>query len=167
MNSTRRSTPPNPNPDLSNRSTDLHKTLGIVGTPHEKSIAKFMSTKTCKIKRNQRNPAKNSSNPRAPKTAKSSPFNTDLGGESKGKEPRRVHTNILHQIPKSKVSKTHQEIHKERAPKITTKNKREQHDQVLRNHAESSIHTKEVHTRSSLPPDHPTLSQDLTIKLSS
>jgi hypothetical protein len=31
----------------------------------------------------------------------------------------------------------------------------------LRNHAKSSIHTKEVHTRSSLPPDHPTLSQDL------
>jgi hypothetical protein len=24
----------------------------------------------------------------------------------------------------------------------------------LMNHAESSIHTKEVHTRSSLPPDH-------------
>jgi hypothetical protein len=39
--------------------------------------------------------------------------------------------------------------------------------QTLRNHAESCIHTKEVHTRSSLPPDHPTLSQDLTMKLSS
>jgi hypothetical protein len=38
---------------------------------------------------------------------------------------------------------------------------------LLRNHAESSIHTKEVHTRSSLPPDHPTLSQNLTKKLSS
>jgi hypothetical protein len=37
----------------------------------------------------------------------------------------------------------------------------------LRNHAESSIHTKEVHTRSRLPPDHPTLSQDITMKLSS
>jgi hypothetical protein len=37
----------------------------------------------------------------------------------------------------------------------------------LRNLVESSIHTKEVHTRSSLPPDHPTLSQDLTMKLSS
>jgi hypothetical protein len=44
---------------------------------------------------------------------------------------------------------------------------REQHNKALRNHAESSIHTKEVHTRSSLPPDHPTLSQDLTMKLSS
>jgi hypothetical protein len=86
-----------------------------------------------------------------------------LGGESKAKEPRRVHTNFPHQIPKSKVLKTHQE----RAPKITTKNNREQHNKALRNHVESSIHTKEVHTRSSLPSDHPTLSQDLTMKLSS
>jgi hypothetical protein len=92
---------------------------------------------------------------------------TDLGGGSKGKEPRRVHTYIPHQILKSKIPKTHQENHQERAPKITTKNKRKQHNQALRNHAESSIHTKEVHTRSSLPPNHPTLSQDLTMKLSS
>jgi hypothetical protein len=53
------------------------------------------------------------------------------------------------------------------APKITKKNEREQHIQALRNHIESSIHHKEVHTRSSLPPDHPSLSQDLTMKLSS
>jgi oligoribonuclease (3'-5' exoribonuclease) len=89
-----------------------------------------------------------------------------LGGESKGKEPRRVHTYIPHQIPKRKVPKTLQEIHQEWAPKITSKNKREQHNKALRNHAESFIYTKEVHTRSSLPPDHPTLSQDLTMKLS-
>jgi hypothetical protein len=90
-----------------------------------------------------------------------------LGGESKGEEPRRVHTYIPHQIAKRKVPKTLQEIHQERAPKITTKNEREQHIRALRNHAESSIHHKKVHTRSSLPPDHPTLSQDLTMKLSS
>jgi hypothetical protein len=90
----------------------------------------------------------------------------DLGGESKAKEPRRVHMNFPHQIPKNKVPKTHRENHQERAPKITTKNNREQHDKALRNHAESSIHTKEVHTRSSLSPDHPTLSQNLTMKLS-
>jgi hypothetical protein len=88
-----------------------------------------------------------------------------LGGESKAKEPRRVHTNFPHQIPKRKVPKTYRENHQERAPKITTKNNREQHNKAF--HAESSIHTKEVHTRSSLPPDHPTLSQDLTMKLSS
>jgi hypothetical protein len=90
-----------------------------------------------------------------------------LGGESKEKEPRRVHTNFPHEIPKSKVPKTLRENHQERAPKITTMNNREQHNKALRNYAESSIHTKEVHTRSSLPPDHPTLSQILTMKLSS
>jgi hypothetical protein len=55
----------------------------------------------------------------------------------------------------------------EKAPKITKKRKQEGHIQALRNHAKSSIHTKEVHTRSSLPPDHRSLSQDLTMKLSS
>jgi hypothetical protein len=65
----------------------------------------------------------------------------DLGGESKEKEPRRVDTNFPHQIAKSKVPKTHRENHQERAPKITTKNNREQLNKALRNHAESSIHT--------------------------
>jgi hypothetical protein len=90
-----------------------------------------------------------------------------LGGELDAKEPRRVHMNFPHQIPKSNISKTHQENHKERAPKITTKNNREQQNKALKNHVESSIHTKEVHKRSSLPPDHPTLSQNLNMKLSS
>jgi hypothetical protein len=90
-----------------------------------------------------------------------------LEGESKAKEPRRVHTNSPHQIPKSKVPKTHRENLQERAPKITTKNNREQHNKALRNNAESSIHTNEVHTRFILPLDYPTLSQDLTMKLSS
>jgi hypothetical protein len=79
MNSTRGSTPPNPNFDLPNRSTDLNKTLGIIGTPHKESIAKILSTKTCQIKRNRRNPAKNSSNPRTPETPKSSPLTHGFG----------------------------------------------------------------------------------------
>jgi hypothetical protein len=90
-----------------------------------------------------------------------------LGGESKGKEPRRVHAYIPQQIPKKSVSKSLQENRQEKAPKITKKENREELKQALRNHVESSIHTKEVHTRSSLPPDHPSLSQDLTMKLSS
>jgi hypothetical protein len=85
MNSTRWSTPPNPTPDLLNHSTDLHKTLGIVGTPHEESIAKFMPTKTCQIKRNRRNPTKNSSNPRTPRTPKSIPFTHGFGRGIKDK----------------------------------------------------------------------------------
>jgi hypothetical protein len=44
---------------------------------------------------------------------------------------------------------------------------REQHIQALRNHVESSIHNKEVHTRYRLPPNHPSFSHDLTMKLSS
>jgi hypothetical protein len=52
MNSTRGSTPPNPNLDIPNRSTDLNKTLGIIGTPHEESIAMILpnqeeSKKSC------------------------------------------------------------------------------------------------------------------------
>jgi hypothetical protein len=85
MNSTRGSTPPNPNPDLPNRYTNLRKTLEIVGTPHGESIAKLLSTKTHKIKRNRRNLAKNSSNPRAPKTPKSSSLTHGFGRGIKGK----------------------------------------------------------------------------------
>jgi hypothetical protein len=79
MNSTRGSTPPNPNLDLPNRSTDLSKTLGMIGTPHEESIATILSTKTCQIKRNRRNPAKNSFNHITPKTPKSSPLTHRFG----------------------------------------------------------------------------------------
>jgi hypothetical protein len=158
MNSTRGSTPPNPNPDLLNHSTDLRKILGIVGTPHGESVAKLLSTKTRKIKRNRRNPTKNSSNPRTPKTPKSSPLTHGFGRGIKGKRT----TKASHTSPtKSPRARSRKHIKK------STKNKRKQHNQALRNHAKSSIHTKEVHTRSILPPDHPTLSQDLTMKLSS
>jgi hypothetical protein len=111
--------------------------------------------------------------PRAPQTLElgkpqnRAPLLTDLGGESQPKEPRRVPTNFPHQIAKRKVPKTTQRNHQERAQKITTKNNEEQHIQTLRNHAESSIHATKVHIRSSLLPNHPTLSQDLTTKLSS
>jgi hypothetical protein len=85
MNSTRGSTPLNLTPDLPNRYTNLHKTLGIVGTPHEESITKFMPMKSCKIKRNRRNPAKNSFNQRTPKTPKSSPLTHEFGRGIKSK----------------------------------------------------------------------------------
>jgi hypothetical protein len=129
MTSTRGSTPPNPNFDLPNRSTDLNKTLGIIGTPHEESIAMILCTKTCQIKRNRRNPAKNSSNPRTPKTPKSSPLTHGFG---RGIKDKRT-TFSPPQIPKSKVPKTHQENHQKRALKITTKNNLEQHNKASRN----------------------------------
>jgi hypothetical protein len=74
MNNTRGSTPLNPSLDLPNGSTGLYKTLGTIGTPHEESIAKFNPTKTCPNKRNRRNSAKSTSNPRTWKTPKSCPF---------------------------------------------------------------------------------------------
>jgi hypothetical protein len=79
MNSTHGSTPPNPNFDLPNRCTNLNKTLGIIGTPHEESIAKFNPIKTCPKRRNRRNATKNTSNPRTRKTPKSSPFTHEFG----------------------------------------------------------------------------------------
>jgi hypothetical protein len=88
-----------------------------------------------------------------------------LGGESKGKEPQRVHAYIPHQIPKRpeiaprKLSRKGSENHQKKQVGTTHPS--------LRNHAESSIDTKKVQTRSSLPPDHPSLSQGLTMKFSS
>jgi hypothetical protein len=87
-----------------------------------------------------------------------SSFTHGFGRGIKGKRTIRVHAYIPHQIPKRKVLKPPQEILQEKPPKITKKEKRERHIQTLRNHAESFIHTKEIHTRSSLPPDHPSLS---------
>jgi hypothetical protein len=75
-----------------------------------------------------------------------------LGGESKGKEPQRVHAYIPQQILKRKASKTLQENSQEKTPKITKKENWEELKQALRNHAESSIHTMKVHTRSSFRP---------------
>jgi hypothetical protein len=167
MNSTRGLTPPNPTPDLPNHSTGMRKTLGIVGTPHGESIAKIFSTETCQIKRNRRNPAKNSSNPRTPKTPKSIPFAHGFGRGIKKK--RTTKGSCIHPSPNPqekgleiaprKLSRKGSENHQ--------KEQQGQHIQALRNHVESSIHHKEVHTGSILPPDHPSLLQDLTMKLSS
>jgi hypothetical protein len=110
------------------------------------------------MKRNRKSNLKSTSNPRTPKPPKSSPLTCGFGRGIKGKRTTKAHTNFPHQIPKNKVLKTHREKHQERAPKITTKNNREQHNKALRNHTESSIHAAKIDTRSSLPPDHPTLS---------
>jgi hypothetical protein len=78
MNSTRGSTPSNPNLDLPNRSTDLNKTLGISGTPHEESIAKFNPTKSRPKRRIRRNPAESTSNPRTQETPKIEHFSSRI-----------------------------------------------------------------------------------------
>jgi hypothetical protein len=53
---------------------DLNKTLGIIGTPHEESIAKFNPNKTRPKRRNRRNPAKNTTNHRTWKNPKIEPL---------------------------------------------------------------------------------------------
>jgi hypothetical protein len=149
MNRTRESTPPNPTPDLLIRSTDPNKTFGIVGTPYGHSIAKLWSTKIRWIKRNQRNPAKNSSKPRTPESPKSSPFAHGFGRGIKGK--RTTKGSCIHPPPNPKEKGL--EIAPRKLRRKGTENhqkeRTEQHTQALRNHAESSTHHKEVHTRSS------------------
>jgi hypothetical protein len=121
VNSTRGSTPPNPSLDLPNRSTGLNKTLGIIGTPHEESIAKFNPTKTCPNKRNRRNSAKTSSNPRTPKTPKSSPLTQGFG---RGITAQRT-TKGSHKFPLSNP----QEQGPENTPRKTPREGSENHHQ--------------------------------------
>jgi hypothetical protein len=158
MNNTRGSTSPNPNLDLSNRSTDLNKTLGILGAPHEESIAKFNPTKTRPKRRNQRNPAKSTSNPRTQETPKSSTFTHGFG---RGITAQRT-TEGSHKFPPSNPQEKSPENNPKKSPREGSenhhKNNRGKHIQTLGNHAESSIHETKVHTRSSKPPDHPSLS---------
>jgi hypothetical protein len=114
MNSTRGSTPPNPNFDLPNRSTDLNKT-------REESIAKFNPTKTCPKRRNRRNPAKNTSNLRTQKTPKSSPFTHGFG---RGIIAQRT-TKGSHKFPPSNPQEKGPENH----PRKTQRKGSENHHQ--------------------------------------
>jgi hypothetical protein len=113
MNSTCGSTLPNPNLDLSNRSTDLNKTLGILGTPHEESIAKFNPTKTYPKRRNRSNSAKNTTNPRTRKTPKSSPFTHGFG---RGITAQRT-TKGSHKFPPSNPQEKGPENNPKKSPK--------------------------------------------------
>jgi hypothetical protein len=127
MNSTRGSTPLNPNFDLPNHSTDLNKTLGIIGTPHEESIAKFNPTKTCPKRRSQTNPAKNTSNPRTRKTPKSSPFTHGFGrGITAQRTMKGSHkfplSNPQEQIPENTPRKTPRKGLQKSPPRTTGNN---------------------------------------------
>jgi hypothetical protein len=118
MNSTRGSTPPNPNFDLPNCSTDLNKTLGIIGTPHEESIVKFNPTKTCPKRRNRRNPAKNTSNPRTRKTSKSIPFTHGFGRRI---TPQRT-TKGSHKFPPSNPQEQGHKNNPKKSPREGSEN---------------------------------------------
>jgi hypothetical protein len=118
MNSTRGSTPPNPNLNLPNRSTDLNKTLGILGTPHEESITKFNPTKSCPKRRNRRNPAKSTTNPRTRKTPKTSPFTHEFG---RGITAQRT-TKGSHKFPLSNPQEHGPENNLRKSPREGTEN---------------------------------------------
>jgi hypothetical protein len=118
MNSTRGSTPPNPNLDLPSRSTDLNKTLGILGTPHEESIAKFNPTKTRSKRRNRRNPTKSTTNPRTRKTPESSPFTHRSG---RGITTQRT-TKVSHKFPPSNPQKQGPENNSKKSPREGSEN---------------------------------------------
>jgi hypothetical protein len=112
------STPPNPNLDLPNRSTDLNKTLGILGTPHEESIAKFNPTKTRPKRRNQGNPAKGTSNPRTQETPKSSTFTHEFGMEIKAQRT----TKGSHKFPPSNPQEKGPENNPKKSPREDSEN---------------------------------------------
>jgi hypothetical protein len=118
MNNTRGSTPPNPNLDLPNRSTDLNKTLAILGTPHEESIAKFNPTKTRPKRRNQGNPAKSTSNPRSQETPKSSTFTHGFG---RGITTQRT-TKGSHKFPPSNPQEKGPENNPKKSPREGSEN---------------------------------------------
>jgi hypothetical protein len=118
MNNTRGSTPPNPSPDFPNRSIVLNKTLGIIGTPHEESIARFKPTKTCPNKSNRRNPAKSTSNPRTRKTPKSSLFTHVIG---RGITAQRT-TKGSHKFPPSNPQEKGSENTPRKTPREGSKN---------------------------------------------
>jgi hypothetical protein len=118
MHSTRGSTPPNPNLDLPNRFTDLNKNLGIIGTPHEESIAKFNPTNTFPKRRNRRNPAKNTAKPRTRKTPKSSPFTHEFG---RGITAQRT-TKGSHKFPPSNPQEKGPESYPRKIPRNGSEN---------------------------------------------
>jgi hypothetical protein len=104
--------------------------LGILGTPHEESIAKFNPTKTRLKGGIEEIPPKAPLTLELGKPQNRAPLPTDLGGESQTKEPRRVPTNFPHQIPKRKVPKTTKEITKRglrKSPPRTTRNNTSKH----------------------------------------
>jgi hypothetical protein len=96
-----------------------------------------------------------------------SPFAHGFGRGIKGKRTMKGSSIHLPPNPKEKCL----EIALRKSPRKGSEN--HQKGQIGKTHPSLEeqrqiiYNTKEVHTRSSLPPDHPSLSPDLTMKLSS
>jgi hypothetical protein len=107
--------------DLPIRSTDQSETLGIVGVPRGLPLARRSAPKTHSIKRNRKSILKNTSNPRTPKTPKSSPLTHRFGRGIKGKRT----TKGSHEFPPS----NHQEQGPENTPRKPPREGSENHHQ--------------------------------------
>jgi hypothetical protein len=143
--------------DLPIRSTDQSGTLGIVGVPRVLPLARSTVPETHSIKRNRKSTHMNTYTPRTPKPPKSTPLTHRFG---RGITAQRT-TKSSHKFPPSNPQEKGPENNPRKAPREDSENHHQeqpgQHNKALRNHDESSIHATKVHTRYSLPPDHPTL----------
>jgi hypothetical protein len=97
--------------DLPIRSTNQSETLGIVGVPHGLPLARSSVPKNHSIKRNRKSTLKNTSNPRTPKTLKSSPLIRGFGRGIKGKRTMKGShefppSNPQEQAPENTLRKT-------------------------------------------------------------
>jgi hypothetical protein len=140
---------------------DCSKTSGIAGLPPRKPPPHRNRPEMLTIKRNRRNRLSRSRTRPTRKTTKSSLIQGRFGGKvtiqrgtrSSYVTPTKNPRNRTQNSAKKSTTKSSENHHKEG---------REKHFTTLRNHAEPSIHTMKVRTRSILPPIHPSLSLDLT-----
>jgi hypothetical protein len=96
----------------------LEQDFGDIRTPHEESIAKFNPTKTLPKRRNQRNPAKSTSNPRTQETPKSSTFTHGFG---RGITTQRT-TKDSHKFPPSNPQEKGPENNPKKSPREGSEN---------------------------------------------
>jgi hypothetical protein len=102
-------------------SIDQSETLGIDGVPRGLPLARSSVPKTHSIKKNRKSTLKNTSNPIAPKTPKSSPLTHRFGRRIKGKRT----TKGSHEFPPS----NHQEQGPENTPRKPPRECSEKHHQ--------------------------------------
>jgi hypothetical protein len=104
--------------DLPIPSTDQNETLGIVGVPRGLPLARSSVPKTLLIKRNRKSTLKNTSNPRTPKTPKSSPLTHGFG---RGITAQRT-TKGSHKFPPTNPQEQGSENNPRKTPRVGTEN---------------------------------------------
>jgi hypothetical protein len=141
---------------------DYSETSGMVGLPPRQPLSQRNRPETLIIKGNSGFRLSRSRTRTTQKTTKSRP----IQGDSWGKVTSQRGTRSSYVTPNKNLTRNRPQ---NSTTKNTTKSSenhqkegRERKHKSLRNHAESSIHTMKVHTRSSLQPIDPSLSLDLT-----